>query len=60
MVMPFGLSNAPAAFQRWINRIMTKYLDICCIVYLEDVLVYSKTMRDHTRDVRNVLEAIRD
>jgi hypothetical protein len=47
LVMPFGISNAPAAFQRWINRILKKYLDICCIVYLDDVLVYSKNLMTH-------------
>src|SRR5207253_10403727 len=59
LVMPFGISNAPAAFQRWINRILKRYLDICCIVYLDDVLVYSKSLTEHRGDVRNILEAIK-
>ena len=58
--MPFGISNAPAAFQRWINRILRRYLDICCIVYLDDVLVYSKSLTEHWGDVRNILEAIKE
>ena len=44
LVMPFGLANAPAAFQMWINRTLQSYIDICCIVYLDDVLIYSDTM----------------
>jgi len=39
LVMPFGLTNAPAAFQRWINRTLQSYIDICCIVYQDDVLI---------------------
>jgi len=44
LVMPFGLTNAPAAFQRWINRTLQSYMDICCIVYLDDVLIYSDNL----------------
>ena len=40
-VMPFGLTNAAATFQRWINSTLNRYLDICCWVYLEDILIYS-------------------
>ena len=59
MVIPFGLANAPAAFQRWINRTLQSYIDICCIVYLDDVLIYSDTMEQHQRDVENIIRAIR-
>ena len=41
-VMPFGLSNAPASFQDYINKILTKKLDIFVIVYLNDILIYTK------------------
>jgi len=57
-VMPFGLCNAPAAFQRWINRTLHQFVDICYIVYLDDVLIYSKTESEHIRDVRAILKAI--
>ena len=43
LVMPFGLCKAPAAFQRWINEVLMEYIDVCCIVYLDDVLIYSNT-----------------
>ena len=59
LVMPFGLCNAPPAFQRWINEVLMEHIDICCIVYLDDVLVYSRTLRQHQKDVSNILEAIR-
>ena len=59
LVMPFGLCNAPAAFQRWINEVLMKYIDVCCIVYLDDVLIYSNTRLGHQQDVKNILKAIR-
>ena len=58
LVMPFGLCNAPAVFQRWINEVLMEYIDICCIVYRDDVLIYSKTLQQHREDVSNILEAI--
>ncbi|WP_442959989.1 reverse transcriptase family protein [Providencia sp. PROV201] len=63
LVMPFGLTNAPASFQRWINEVLNKYLDICCIVYLDDVLIYSENMEQHRRDVSSnhgIHQSIRD
>ena len=57
--MPFGLCNAPAAFQWWINEVLIEYIDICCIVYLDDVLIYSNTPLGHQQNVKNILEAIK-
>ena len=51
LVMPFGLCNAPATFQRWINRTLQRFIDRCCIVYLDDVLIYSDKLEQHKRDV---------
>jgi len=59
LVMPFGLCNAPAAFQRWINEVLMEHIDMGCIVYLDDVLIYSNTLQQHRKDVSNILEAIR-
>ena len=58
LVMPFGLYNAPARFQRWINRTLQRFIDRCCIVYLDDVLIYSDNLEQHKRDVRNIINAI--
>ena len=52
--MRFGLWNAPAIFQRWINRTLERFIDCCCIVYLDDVLIYSDNLEQHKRDVPNI------
>ena len=58
LLMPFGLCNAPATFQRWINRTLQRFIDCCCIVYLDDVLIYSDNLEQHKRDVRKIINAI--
>lgn len=60
LVMPFGLTGAPATFQRFMNDILRDYLDIFCTVYLDDILIYSKTRSEHIRQVRMVLEKLRE
>jgi len=59
LVMPFGLTNVPAAFQRWINRTLQSYIAICCLVYLDDVLIYSDSLEHHQKDVAAIISAIR-
>ncbi|XP_018423433.1 PREDICTED: uncharacterized protein LOC108796450 [Nanorana parkeri] len=46
-VMPFGLCNAPATFQHFVNDIFRDLLDICVIIYLDDILVYSNSPLEH-------------
>jgi len=58
-VMPFGLTNAPATFQEYIHRALAGLLDITCIVYLDDILIYSKTREGHAEHVRAVFERLR-
>ncbi|EUC59886.1 Transposon Tf2-1 polyprotein, partial [Rhizoctonia solani AG-3 Rhs1AP] len=59
-VMPFGLKNAPAVFQRFMNDIFYDLIDVSVIVYLDDILIFSNNREDHTRDVREVLKRIRE
>ena len=59
-VMPFGLTNAPAAFMDLMNRVFQLYLDKFVIVFIDDILVYSKTKSDHEQHLRIVLQTLRD
>uniref|UniRef100_A0A8C5R0W1 ribonuclease H n=1 Tax=Leptobrachium leishanense TaxID=445787 RepID=A0A8C5R0W1_9ANUR len=59
LVMPFGLCNAPAAFQHFLNDIFRDVLDTLLVVYLDDLLVYSRTIQEHTQHVRLVLSRLR-
>ena len=59
-VMPFGLSNAPATFQGYINKILAEKLDIFVIVYLDDILIYTKDPgQPYVEAVRWVLDQLR-
>jgi hypothetical protein len=58
-VIPFGLTNAPAAFQRFMNDIFSDLLDVYVIVYLDDILIYSDDPAKHKDQVREVLRRLR-
>jgi hypothetical protein len=60
LVMPFGLCNAPASFQNYINHTLHDLLDKTCTAYLDDVLIYSSNKKDHRRHVREVVQRLID
>ncbi|KAG0161665.1 hypothetical protein PDIDSM_2097, partial [Penicillium digitatum] len=60
LVMPFGLTGAPASFQRFINDTLREYLDCFCTAYLDDILIYSRTRAEHIEHVRKVLQRLRE
>lgn len=59
LVMPFGLTNAPATFQSYIHQALHGLLDTICVVYLDDILIFSKTREEHTAHIQRVLERMR-
>ena len=58
-VMPFGLTNAPATFQNLMNDVLRDFLDDFAIVYLDDILIFSRSLAEHKPHVRLVLERLR-
>lgn len=58
-VMPFGLANAPATFQRFIQHVLREYLDVCCFVYIDDILIFSCTADEHLTYLENILMKLR-
>ena len=58
LVLPFGLTNAPATFMHLMQSIFQPHLDDFVIVFLDDILIYSKTLDDHKKHVKKVLELL--
>jgi hypothetical protein len=56
--MPFGLTNAPAAFQHFMNDIFRDMLDTKVMIYLDDILIFSKNQKDHEKDIKEVLRRL--
>ena len=58
LVMPFGLTNAPATFQQEMNDIFREKIGKFVVIFLDDILVYSRTLQEHARHVRFVLQIL--
>ncbi|KAL5549690.1 hypothetical protein UlMin_004921 [Ulmus minor] len=59
LVMPFGLTNAPAAFMDLMNRVFRNYLDKFVVVFIDDILIYSKSKEEHEEHLRNTLDTLK-
>ena len=58
-VMPFGLTNAPATFQREMNQILFPLIGVCVYNFIDDILIYSKSVEEHLIHIQQVLEIFR-
>lgn len=58
--MPFGLKNAPATFQRLMDSVLRKHLNIRCFVYMDDIIIFSSSLEEHLQDIKKVLQTLRE
>lgn len=57
--MPFGLKNAPATFQRMMNHVLRDFLNIICVVYLDDILIFSTSLQEHIDAINKIFDRLR-
>ena len=58
--MPFGVTNAPTQFMKMMNDLLGEYLDRFVLIFLDDILVYSRNIKEHAEHVRKVLGKLRE
>ena len=59
LVMPFGVTNAPSQFMHLVQDILHRYLDVFVVVFIDDILVYSRNTEEHAEHLRLIFERLR-
>lgn len=57
--MPFGLKNAPATFQRVMDNILREHIGVICLVYMDDIIIFSTSLQEHLVNLSKILETLR-
>jgi len=52
--MPFGLTNAPATFQRVMDNVFRELIGKCCLIYLDDIIIFSSSLQEHMQDLHKI------
>ena len=60
LVMPFGLNNAPSTFMRFMNEVLKRFLSNFVIVYLDEIMIFSKTKEEHLDHIKKVLQKLKE
>ena len=60
LVIPFGITNTPAAFMDLMNRVFRPYVDQFVVIFIDDILVYSKETHEHGQHLKIVLQTLRE
>lgn len=58
--MPFGLKNAPATFQRVMDNVLRDLIGKCCLVYMDDIIVFSTSLQEHMENLNKIFQALQD
>lgn len=58
--MPFGLKTAPATFQRMINNVLSDYINNICLVYMDDIIIFSTSLQEHVESITKIFQRLKD